>query len=43
MERLVERVKACKNVEESIDLLYEFIPKSEHVEKALTFTQTKHE
>ncbi len=43
MERLVERVKVCKDVEESIELLYEFIPKSEHIEKALTFTQSKHE
>jgi len=43
MERLIERVKSCRDVDEAIELLYEFIPKSELVEKALTFTQCKHE
>ena len=43
MEQLVERVKTCTNVEEAITLLYEFIPQSEHLEKALFFTQEKHE
>lgn len=43
MEQLVERVKTCTNVEEAINLLYEFIPQSEHIDKALFFTQEKHE
>ncbi len=43
MERLVERVKSCKDVDEAIDLLYEFIPRTELIEKALFFTQSKHE
>jgi len=43
MERLIERVKSCKDVDTAIEFLYEYIPKSEHVEKALFFTQQKHE
>ena len=43
MERLIERVKSCKDVNDAINLLYEYIPNSEHVEKALFFTQQKHE
>jgi len=43
MERLIERVKSCKNVDDAIELLYEYIPQSEHIEKALFFTQEKHE
>ncbi len=43
MDRLVERVKLCKNVNDAIELLYEFIPKSKHIEKALFFTQNKHD
>ena len=43
MEQLVNRVKVCANVEEAIVLLYEFIPKSENIERALFFTQEKHE
>ncbi len=42
MERLVKRVKSCRDVDEAIELLYEFIPKSELIEKALFFTQSKH-
>ncbi len=43
MERLIERVKLCKEVDDAIEFLYEYIPKSEQVEKALFFTQQKHE
>ena len=43
MERLIERVKSCKDVNDAIKLLYEYIPQSEHIEKALFFTQQKHE
>ena len=43
MERLIERVKSCKEVDDAIEFLYEYIPKSEQVEKALFFTQQKHE
>ena len=43
MDRLIERVKSCKDVDEAIELLYEFIPRSELIEKALFFTQSKHE
>ncbi|WP_024955519.1 RelA/SpoT family protein [Sulfurospirillum arcachonense] len=43
MERLVERVQSCKNINDAIELLYEFIPKSNSLEKALLFTQEKHE
>ena len=42
MEQLIERVNSCKNVEDAIKLLYDFVPKTEHIEKALSFTQTKH-
>lgn len=43
MEHLVERVKTCANVEEAISLLYEYIPQSKQIDKALFFTQEKHE
>ena len=43
MEQLVGRVKSCKDVGDAIDLLYEYVPYSEHLDKALTFTQSKHE
>jgi len=42
VEQLIERVNSCKNVEDAIKLLYDFVPKTEHIEKALSFTQTKH-
>lgn len=42
MERLVERVKSCKDVNEAIVLLYEYIPQSTVLDKALVFTQDKH-
>ncbi|MBL0686628.1 MAG: bifunctional (p)ppGpp synthetase/guanosine-3',5'-bis(diphosphate) 3'-pyrophosphohydrolase [Sulfurospirillum sp.] len=42
MNRLIERVKTCKDTDEAIEFLYEFIQRSELIEKALFFTQKKH-
>ncbi len=42
MEQLIERIESCFEVDDAIELLYEYIPKSEHIEKALSFTQDKH-
>ncbi|WP_458701209.1 RelA/SpoT family protein [Sulfurospirillum sp. 1307] len=43
MQRLIERVQACTNVNEAIELLYEYVPKSENIKKAISFTRNKHE
>lgn len=43
MERLVERVQSCKDVDEAVALLYEFIPQSDLVSKAISFTKKKHD
>ena len=43
MEQLVDAVKSCKDVAEAIELFYKNIPKSEHIEKALLFTQQQHD
>ncbi len=43
MEQLVDRVKSCRDIDKAISLLYEYIPKSDNIEKALYFTQNQHE
>ena len=43
MQRLVQRVQSCKNVDLAIELLYEFVPKSEAIKKAVSFAKDKHD
>jgi len=43
LDQLVERVKSCNDVYEAIELLYENIPKTDVIEKAIDFTKVKHE
>lgn len=43
MEELVKVVKACKQTDQAVDLLFKYIRKTPAIERAVAFTVEKHQ
>ncbi len=42
MQKLVQKVQSCRDIQSAVELLYEFVPQSASVKRAVEFTKKKH-